>query len=77
MLYIYFFLFKHTWNSSLFCYLPHHGPPQIEKNIHSVCTEGRMGDTAGSCLRKRRVALYAFLVHSLSLQPLILQGYEL
>lgn len=50
-----FFLLKHTWNSSVLCYLPHNCPPQVEKNIHSVYTQGQVGDTAGSaavCLRE-------------------------
>lgn len=43
-------LLTHTWNSSLVCCVPHHGPPHIEKEIHSVVNGGRVGDTAGSCV---------------------------
>lgn len=44
----YLSLLTHTWNSSLICCVPHHGPPHIEKEIHSVFSGGRVGDTAGS-----------------------------
>lgn len=32
---------KHTWCGSLLGYLPHHGPPHVEKKIHSGCNDGR------------------------------------
>lgn len=41
---------KHTWNSPLICCVPRHGPPHIEKEIHSVVNGGRVGDTSGSCV---------------------------
>lgn len=71
------FLLKHTWSSSVLGYLPHHGPPHIEKKIHPVCTEGRAGVTAGLCVSPEKTCccMCAFLVLSLStFQPIILQG---
>lgn len=68
---------KHTWNSSLICCMPHHGPPHIEKEIHSVVNGGRLGDTSGSCVPPEWTCcrVCAFLLLSLStFQPSIFRG---
>lgn len=43
-----YFLLQHTCNSFVFCFLSRDCPPQTEVDVHSVCTEGRVGDTAAS-----------------------------